>query len=223
VSELRASEACDLSEAEAVRLAQQGDAAAFERLYRLHSRRVFALCLRILNNPAEAKHLTQETFLKVFRMIRTFRGGAAFATWLYRVTVNQVLMRMRKKTLSQASLEEIMESNEETGAVQAKLGGPDLRLAGLTDRLALERALDRLPPGFQATFVLHDVYGFQHREIGDILGCSFGNSKSQLHKARMRLRGLLRKGLRGAPRKQSPSSRRSPSLVRTPSFQPSQA
>lgn len=216
-------EALDLPEAEAVRLAQQGDASAFECLYRLHSRRVFALCLSMLKNRVEAEDVTQETFLKVFRKIHTFHGGSAFATWLYRVTVNQVLMRLRKKKVPHTSLEEIMESNEETSAIQQKLGGPDLRLNGSIDRVTLERALDQLPPGYKASFVLHDIQGFEHSEIGDILGCSSGNSKSQLHKARQRLRQLLRSRLRGVARRECASRPRSAGGARARSLVASQA
>lgn len=223
VREQRASEARDLPEVEAVRRAQRGDAAAFERLYRLHSRRVFGLCLHMVKNPVEAEDLTQETFLKVFRRIRTFRGGSTFATWLYRVTVNQVLMRLRKKTPAQISLEEITENHEESGAARRELGGPDLGLNGSMDRLALERAVAQLPPGYKASFVLYDIYGYEHHEIGDILGCSTGSSKSQLHKARMRLRELLRKGLRGAARKERRPSPRSAVGARARSLLSSQA
>src|ERR1700730_11132154 len=95
-----------LTEAEAIRLAQAGDAAAFEFLYHLHSRRVYALCLRMMNNPADAGDLMQEAFLQLFRKIGTFRGESAFSTWLHRMTVNVVLMRLRKKSLPVASLEE---------------------------------------------------------------------------------------------------------------------
>ncbi len=94
------------TEAEAIRLAQAGDAAAFEQLYQLHSRRVYALCLRMVGNPSDAEDLMQEAFLQLFRKIATFRGESAFSTWLHRMTVNVVLMRLRKKTLPAASLEE---------------------------------------------------------------------------------------------------------------------
>src|SRR5690242_20881712 len=103
------------TEAEAIRLAQAGDAAAFEFLYQLHSRRVYALCLRMVGNPADAEDLLQEAFLQLFRKIGTFRGESAFSTWLHRMTVNVVLMRLRKKSLPVASLEETTEPDEETG------------------------------------------------------------------------------------------------------------
>ena len=185
------SESGDMPEAEAIRLARKGNAAAFERLYRLHSRRVFTLCVRMLEDSAEAEDLTQETFLTVFRRIQTFRGESAFSTWLHRVTANVVLMHLRKKTVAQTPLEEITEGTEETRTNRQELGGPDLYLNGTIDRLALQRAIDQLPPGFKAEFVLYDVEGYEHREIADMRGCSTGTSKSQLFRSRMRLRQLL--------------------------------
>ncbi len=190
-----------MEEARAIRLAQQGDAAAFEQIYRAHSRRVYALCLRMIGNPAEAEEFTQDAFLQLFRKIHTFRGDSAFSTWLHRLTVNIVLMKLRKKTLPVDSLDESVEPDEETGKRAPELGGPDLRLNGSIDRVHLQRAVDQLPPGYKQMFILHDVQGYRHEEIAGILGCSVGNCKSQLHKARMRLRELLHETLRsGAPR-----------------------
>jgi RNA polymerase sigma-70 factor (ECF subfamily) len=191
VARTRPSEPGELTEADAIRLAQQGDADAFERIYRLHSRRVYALCLRMVGNPAQAEDLTQEAFLQLFRKIGTFRGESAFSTWLHRLSVNVVLMRLRKKTLSETSLEETTDPDEESGGPRRDIGGPDLRLSGSLDRVSLERAIEQLPPGYKSIFVLHDVQGYEHNEIATIMKCSIGNSKSQLHKARMRLRGLL--------------------------------
>ena len=182
-----------LTEAEAIRLAQAGDAAAFEFLYGLHSRRVYALCLRMVSNPSDAEDLMQEAFLQLFRKIGTFRSESAFSTWLHRMTVNVVLMRLRKKTLPVSSLEETTEPDEEGGGPRKDVGAPDLRLSGAVDRVNLERSIERLPPGYRTVFVLHDVQGYEHNEIAGIMGCSVGNSKSQLHKARTRLRDLLRK------------------------------
>ena len=187
----RPTEIRELGEAEAIRRAQQGDAEAFERLYRLHNRRVYALCLRMVGNTAEAEDLTQEAFLQLFRKIGTFRGESAFSTWLHRLAVNVVLMRLRKKTLAETSLEETTEPDEEAGTPGKDIGGPDLRLVGSVDRVNLERAVEQLPPGYRSIFVLHDVQGYEHNEIAAIMNCSIGNSKSQLHKARMRLRELL--------------------------------
>ncbi len=185
-----------MDEARAIRLAQQGDAAAFEQIYRAHSRRVYALCLRMIGNPAEAEEFTQDAFLQLFRKIHTFRGDSAFSTWLHRLTVNIVLMKLRKKTLPVDSLDESAEPDEETGKRAPELGGPDLRLNGSIDRVHLQRAVDQLPPGYKQMFILHDVQGYRHEEIAGILGCSVGNCKSQLHKARMRLRELLHETLR---------------------------
>jgi len=183
-----------------IRLAQQGDAAAFERLYKTHSRRVYSLCLRMLGNTAEAEDLTQEAFLQLFRKIGTFRGESAFSTWLHRLAVNVVLMKLRKKSGKEASLEQITEPDEESGTPRRDFGGPDLRLAGSLDRVNLQRAVDQLPPGYKSVFVLHDVQGYEHNEIAHMMGCSIGNSKSQLHKARMRLRDLLQEVVRDKAR-----------------------
>lgn len=180
-----------LLEAEAIRLAQQGDAAAFEHIYRLHSRRVYALCLRMVGNTAGAEDLTQEAFLLLFRKIHTFRGESAFSTWLYRLTANVVLMRLRRKSLAETSLEEASGPDDDADRPHREFGAPDQQLSGSIDRVTLERAIEELPPGYKATFVLHDIQGYAHVEIAGILGCSTGNSKSQLHKARMRLRNLL--------------------------------
>lgn len=180
-------------EVEIIRLAQRGDAAAFEHLYKSHSRRIHALCLRMTGNPALADDLTQDVFLQVFRKIQTFRAESAFSTWLYRLAVNIVLMRRRIKTLKETSLEAGPEA-EGDATRQREIGRSDQNLGGLVDRLNLKRALAQLPPGYRQMFVLHDVMGYEHHEIAEALGCSVGNSKSQLHKARMRLRTILRKG-----------------------------
>jgi RNA polymerase sigma-70 factor (ECF subfamily) len=200
VARPRRTDAGELPEADAIRLAQQGDPDAFERIYRLHSRRVYALCLRMVGNTAEAEDLAQEAFLQLFRKIATFRGESAFSTWLHRLAVNVVLMRLRKKTLSETSLEETTEPDEESGGPRKDVGGPDLRLSGSIDRVNLQRAIEELPPGYKAVFVLHDIQGYEHNEIADIMGCSIGNSKSQLHKARTRLRELLQESARDRAR-----------------------
>lgn len=196
----RPTEPSTLTEAEAIRLAQRGDAAAFEFLYRLHSRRVYALCLRMVNNPSDAEDLAQEAFLQLFRKIATFRGESAFSTWLHRMTVNVVLMRLRKKALPSTSLEEATEPDEESGGPRKDFGAPDLKLNGAVDRVNLERSIEKLPPGYRTVFVLHDIQGYEHNEIADIMGCSVGNSKSQLHKARTRMRELLQEELRDQAR-----------------------
>jgi RNA polymerase sigma-70 factor, ECF subfamily len=180
-------------EVEAIRLAQQGDASAFEHIYRLHSGAVHRLCLRMVRNSTEADDLTQDIFLQVFRKIRTFRGEAAFSTWLHRLAVNIVLMRLRKKTPAQTSLEEATEPDEASGKRPKDLGEHDPRLTGLLDGINIDRALKQLPPDYRLIFVLRDVQGYHHNEISEILGCSVSNSKSRLHRARMRLRQWLQR------------------------------
>lgn len=179
-----------LSEAQAIERAKQGDAEAFEALYHLHKRRVYSLCLRMTSNAAEAEDLAQEAFLQLFRKVSTFRGESAFSTWLHRLAVNVVLMHLRKKGLAVVPLEDQVETEEETP--RKELGAPDLSLAGSIDRLNLQNAIEALPTGYRTIFVLHDVEGYEHNEIAQMVGCSIGNSKSQLHKARMKLRELLK-------------------------------
>jgi len=179
-----------LSEAEAIERAKQGDAEAFEVLYTLHKRRVYSLCLRMTANTAAAEDLTQEAFLQLYRKIGTFRGESAFSTWLHRMAVNVVLMQLRKKSLSVVPIEDPAENEDE--APKKELGASDPALAGSIDRLQLRRAVEALPPGYRTIFVLHDVEGYEHNEIAAMVGCSIGNSKSQLHKARMKLREILK-------------------------------
>jgi len=179
-------------EMEIIHLAQAGDAQAFEHLYSEYSRRVYAICLRMTADPSLAEDLTQEAFLQVFRKIHTFRAESAFSTWLHRLAVNIVLMRRRVKHLHETPLDATFEIDGETMPAR-ELGSIDSGVAGLVDRLNLERALGQLPRGYRKAFVLHDVLGYEHHEIAEALGCSIGTSKSQLHKARMRLRKILLK------------------------------
>lgn len=183
------------SEAEAIERAKQGNALAFEFLYHMHKRRVYSLCLRMTGNTAEAEDLAQEAFLQLFRKIGTFRGESAFSTWLHRLSVNVVLMHLRRKSLPETPLEEFTEPTHEDGP-RREIGARDQNLAGSVDRVNLERAIERLPPGYRTIFVLHDMEGYEHNEIAAMMGCSIGNSKSQLHKARMKLRDLLQLPLR---------------------------
>lgn len=176
--------------------AQAGDHQAFAQLYSLHKRRIYSLCLRMVNNVAEAEDLTQEAFLQLHRKIATFRGDSAFSTWLHRLAVNVVLMHLRKKGLALTSLDEAMEPTHDEGPGRS-FGAPDLLLTGSIDRLALERAVGDLPAGYRLIFVLHDIEGYEHNEIAAMLDCSIGNSKSQLHKARLKLRDALRTSHRG--------------------------
>jgi len=183
----------NLNEAEAIERAQAGDPLAFEYLYKLHGPRVYALCLRMVRVATEAEDLTQEAFLLLLRKIHTFRGESAFSTWLHRLVVNVVLMRLRRKSLPTVSIEATQNPDDEnTLSSGIELGAPDLSLEGLMDRINLERCIKRLPAGFRNIFVLHDIQGYRHREIANLLGRSVGDSKSQLHKARKRLRESLR-------------------------------
>lgn len=202
-------EPAELHETEAIRRAQRGDGAGFERLYNLHSRRVYAICLRMVANTTLAEDMVQDAFLQLFRKIQSFRGESAFSTWLHRLVVNVVLMRLRKKKLPVVSLEEFAAPDEETGTPGQDIGVPDLRLTGSLDRLNLERAIAELPEGYKTAFELHDVQGYDHSEMAKIMGCSVGNSKSQLHKARLRLRGLLHEAQRDRARQRRIEAKKS--------------
>jgi RNA polymerase sigma-70 factor (ECF subfamily) len=199
-SEERTIKSKDIPEEDAIRLAQEGNASAFEQLYRRHSGHVYAICLRILKDAGEAEDLTQEAFLLLFRKIHTFRGEAKFSTWLHRLTTNLVLMRLRKKRHPEVPLDATHESEEEDSRPALELGGPDLLLSGVADRINLNKAIEQLPDGYKEMFILHDVEGYEHHEIARMLGCSAGNSKSQLYKARLRLRELLQEELRSRAR-----------------------
>jgi RNA polymerase sigma-70 factor (ECF subfamily) len=148
------------------------------------------------NNTAEAEDLTQDAFLQVFRKLATFRGDSALSTWLYRIAVNTVLMHFRKKALRQVSLDETY--NQDARMVRREYGSKDQRLSGSVDRIALTRAIKELPAGYRTIFLLHEVEGYEHQEIAQLLDCSVGNSKSQLHKAKLRIRELL-----GYPRQEA--------------------
>ena len=162
----------------------RGDLPPFEELFKLHHGRVYAVCLRMTRNTAEAEDITQEVFVQVFRKLNTFRGESAFTTWLHRMTVNFVLMHFRR---NQSRKEQLTEDGElPEHSIKARTSFPIL------DRLALDEAIVKLAPGYRAVFILHDIEGLEHVEIANILGCAVGTSKSQLHKARMKLRHLLR-------------------------------
>jgi RNA polymerase sigma-70 factor (ECF subfamily) len=141
------------------------------------------------NNTAEAEDLTQDAFMQVFRKLATFRGDSALSTWLYRIAVNTVLMHFRKKALKQISLDEPY--NNDARTVRREYGSKDDRLSGCVDRIALTRAIRELPDGYRTIFLLHEVEGYEHQEIAELLDCSVGDSKSQLHKAKLRIRELL--------------------------------
>lgn len=171
--------------------AQEGCHRAFAQLYSLHKRRIYSLCLRMVGSVAEAEDLTQEVFLQLHRKIATFRGDSAFSTWLHRLAINVVLMHLRRKGLSMISLDEAMEPVPDESPGRS-FGAADLTQAGAIDRLTLEGAIAHLPAGYRLIFVLHDIEGYEHNEIASMLECSIGNSKSQLHKARLKLRDTLR-------------------------------
>lgn len=186
-----------LSEKQLVRRAQMGDKDAFARLYEVHKQRVYAICLRITREKMEAEDCAQEAFLQCFLRLSTFRGDSALSTWLYRLTVNVVLMRLRANHVRPVSLETGGASNDfGESVILNACPVDDVRLTGTVDRITLHRALNELPPGYRTIFLLHDVEGKAHSEIARELGCSIGNSKSQLHQARSRLRRFLRRSKR---------------------------
>ena len=183
---------------ELVKRAQEGDAEAFAALFHAHKGRVYSICLRMTNNTAQAEDLTQDAFLQVFRKLDTFKGNSALSTWLYRIAVNTVLMHFRKKALKQISLDE--PSSQDVKQVRREYGSRDGRLSGSVDRIALIRAIKDLPAGYRTIFLLHEVEGYEHQEIAKILDCSVGNSKSQLHKAKLRIREFLQEPAKNAVR-----------------------
>lgn len=196
------------TETQFIARAQRGDEEAFAALFEAHKRRVYSLCLRMLGNPTEAEDLTQEAFLQLFRKIGTFRGESAFSTWLHRLSVNVVLMHLRKKGLNQISLDETENSQGEP--IKRDYGDDDRRLVGSIDRIGLNRAIAELPPGYRTVFILHDVEGYEHNEIAEIMNCSIGNSKSQLHKARLKLREWFQQHQRDEGRRSPAHAAREP-------------
>ena len=179
----------DESERSLIERAQRGDEEAFATLFQLHKKRVYSVCLLMTKDVAEAEDLTQEAFLQVFRSVGSFRCDSAFSTWLYRIAVNTVLMKLRRRKTPPLSLDEPVSS--ESPSLRRDIGRADPRLSGAIDRIALRRAMQELPEGCRKIFALHEVEGYQHHEIAKMLDCSVGNSKSQLHKAKMKMRDLL--------------------------------
>lgn len=162
-------------------------------LYATYRSRIYCLCLRMTGNYAEAEDLTEDTFLRLFRKLGSFRHESSFYTWLRRLTVNVVLLRFQKPGWHrETSLEGLAEPNGLTGEAPGReFGCVDCDLQAVLERIDLERAIDRLPPGFRRVLVLHDIEGYGHGEISRLMGCSVGTSKSQLHKARTKMRGFL--------------------------------
>ena len=171
---------------ELTKAAAAGDMAAFEELYNRHHSRVYSLCFRMLQNAAQAEDSTQDVFVQLYRKIGSFRGDSAFTTWLHRLTVNQVLMHFRKRSVK---FEKTTEEGETP--VQTVPGTENQAKMPIVDKIALKNAIAQLPEGYRSVFVLHDVEGYEHEEVAKILGCAVGTSKSQLHKARLKLRKLL--------------------------------
>lgn len=173
------------------------DMEAFEEIYHLHHKRVYSICFWMLQNAADAEDLTQQVFIQLFRKLHTFRGESSFTTWLHRLTVNQVLMHFRRRMVK-------TEKTTDDGSTPIRIvtGTENPSRMALIDRIALNQAIGQLPLGYRMVFILHDVEGFEHEQIGKMLGCAVGTSKSQLHKARQRLRQLLT-GRRTTPQKRN--------------------
>ncbi len=165
----------------------------FENLYKTYRSRVWALCLRMTRNPDDAEDLTQETFIRMFQKLHTFRGESAFCTWLRHIAINVVLQRFQKASWRRETpMEEVTSPDPISGCPhRVEFGKVDTRLLGAIDRIRLQQAINQLPPGFRAILILHDIEGYQHVEISELMGCSIGTSKSQLHKARLKMRELL--------------------------------
>ncbi len=166
--------------------AANGNIAAFEMIYERYHRRTYSLCLRMTNSQTEAEDLTQEVFIQLFRKAGSFRGASAFSTWLHRLTVNQVLMHFRRRSVKNEKTSDDGEMPEQTVS-----GTENPNKMPVVDRIALKKAISELPNGYRKVFILHDVEGYEHEEVARLLGISVGTSKSQLHKARLKLRGLL--------------------------------
>ena len=169
-----------------VERARNGDLAAFETIYRTHSGRLYSVAYRMLGNPTDAEDMLQDVFLSAHRKLDSFRGESALGTWLYRLATNLCLDHLRSRAARTGQL---------TGALDDEPGLADSGSRKLAERtvtkMDLERALAQLPEGCRTAFVLHDVEGLEHREVAEVLGIAEGTSKSQVHKARLRLRAIL--------------------------------
>ena len=185
-SSTRPAQAGGVDERALVERCRQGDLGAFEELYRAHAGRLYSVAFRLVGNAADAEDLLQDIFLAAHRKLDTFRGESALGTWLYRLATNLCLDHLRSRT---------GRSNQVTDALDDEPGLFDQSGGNLADRtvtkMDLERALARLPEGCRAAFVLHDVEGLEHREVAEVLGIAEGTSKSQVHKARLKLRAIL--------------------------------
>jgi RNA polymerase sigma-70 factor, ECF subfamily len=166
---------------------QAGALDAFEQLYRQHSRRLYGLTYRMVGTRADADELLQEIFLLAYRKLGTFRGESSLGTWLHRLAMNLCLDHLRSKRAKVDQLTDPLEENPRDDTLRSRERSGEL----MAERLDLERAIGQLPESYRAAFLLHDVEGFEHHEIGTILGIAEGTSKSLVHKARRRLRTLL--------------------------------
>jgi RNA polymerase sigma-70 factor (ECF subfamily) len=164
---------------------KSGDAPAFEALYQQHAARLYNLASRMAGNAGEAEDLLQDIFLLAYRKVGSYRGESSLGTWLYRLAMNHCLDVIRSR---QARMGGLTDSMDEPDAAPVAAPGPTL---SAVSRIDLERAIEALPPACRAAFLLHDVEGFGHQEVADILGVSEGTSKSQVHKARLRIRAQL--------------------------------
>lgn len=170
-----------------------GDHDAFQMIYLQYRSMVFAICERVVHNPTISEELMQDTFLLVLRKIHLFRGQSQFSTWLYRIARNTALMYIRDQQSkdSNESLSEMQQDDDKAAQVERVLRIEDRYLQGTADRITLQRLIGKMAPGYRSTLMLHDLHGYEHREICDILSVSQGTSKSQLHKSRKRLRAML--------------------------------
>lgn len=179
-----------------IQLAAEGDVTAFEEVYRTHYRRVYNKCLRLTRNAFDAEDLTQDVFIHLYRKLKTFRGESAFTTWLHRLTVNVVLMHFRRTSVRPD--QRVNHDDSEQVETSMQVTGSESAL--ILNRIYLDEALQQLAPGYRAVLLLHDVEGYQHQQISEMLGCAVGTSKSQLHKARRKLRRLLKRRATPQPR-----------------------
>ncbi|HTL42794.1 MAG TPA: sigma-70 family RNA polymerase sigma factor [Vicinamibacterales bacterium] len=185
-SAVRPAETGRAAEMALVERCRNGELGAFEEVYRAHAGRLYSLAWRMVGNPTDAEDLVQEIFLSAHRKLDSFRGEAALGTWLYRLAMNQILDHLRSRAARAGQLTDgIEDATLIEDAMAHKLD------ASAIDRVDLERAMAQLPEGCRAAFVLHDVEGLEHREVAEVLGVAEGTSKSQVHKARLRLRVLL--------------------------------
>jgi RNA polymerase sigma-70 factor (ECF subfamily) len=187
------------ADSELISRAKGGDQAACATIFDLHRRRVYSTCLLMTKNVCDAEDLMQDAFIQIFRGLNSFRGDSAFSTWIYRVVVNTVLMTRRKRRLREVSFDE--PAHMDYAPVPREFGQEDNELTGTVNRVALAEAAKELPEGCRKIFLLHEVEGYDHHEIAERLQCSIGNSKSQLHKARLKLRKLLANSTRKIRRK----------------------